>query len=638
MVPYRRMETLLAHQRNDMCNMLRMEREGVSDRGGDGGNLTTLIQTKVGWYGSPVGSGKTRTIAGLVVATRCAEGDHSDHGVPMDNPSWVRQRVTQGDHIHRVVRVPEESVSCCDRSIVVVGLSVLHQWRQDMQAMGLNVLVLNTKREISKFVGHLVSTLAETRELTPPARTDAEVAEGIAYLDKFDCIVLTVNSYSCFTQEMDRPETRSRTGPGESYLSARCAVKFRRIFFDDYGHFSIRAYLPLKTCFAWLVSAVSMPEGSGNDSGIYGNVSWHVPSCRGMGTLSTPFAGLPRYEVRRLLVHTPEHEIGFANVVEHHVRVRPVSRAVGHVIPHVPEQVAAALQCGDIHLAVQMMGGSATQTLMEVATDRLCREMRRVQFRIQEASGRGEETRGMAVLVERRNELQRQVTALEERCESALAEPCAICGDNMQVPAVLSCCNNITCTECILLWERQCSSRRQHARCPFCRSSDYVVIPFRGSGGIGAADDRAGHEGAAGDPGVVGLPSTIEALKSIILEDTRCKILVYSAHDNVPTKIKGLCNELGVKCIVQVSGHSTTRQRLIEEFRKGDCSVMYMDTATQAAGINFPEIGKIVLWDGDRIPENLRMQIVGRGRRLGRREDLHVYTLSTEALRNAPQH
>ena len=102
------------------------------------------------------------------------------------------------------------------------------------------------------------------------------------------------------------------------------------------------------------------------------------------------------------------------------------------------------------------------------------------------------------------------------------------------------------------------------------------------------------------------------------------RIIIFSEEDATYAVIKKKLSDRGIKC-GEIRGRSETRDRLIMQFKKGDPSVLFLNSKSNGAGINLQECTDIILYHA--MSDRTRTQIIGRANRIGRASDLHVHQL-----------
>ena len=77
-----------------------------------------------------------------------------------------------------------------------------------------------------------------------------------------------------------------------------------------------------------------------------------------------------------------------------------------------------------------------------------------------------------------------------------------------------------------------------------------------------------------------------------------------------------------------VIGNRKTRDQSIDNFKNGNARVIFLNSKFNGAGINLQEATDIILYH--EMPASTQNQIIGRAKRIGRIEPLHVHHLQLE--------
>ena len=173
-----------------------------------------------------------------------------------------------------------------------------------------------------------------------------------------------------------------------------------------------------------------------------------------INTLRRILSGVP---LRQIVVCIPS-QLGLPIIEEHlhHCRcaVSIASAVAGYIEPDVMMQI----ETGDIHGAIQALGGDASTTnIVDLVRTRLERSLQEANLRIQL-------NRNREVWRLRAEQLQRDIGLVNDRFKSILAdEQCSVCMESFSNP-ILTPCHHVFCLQCIVPW-----FEHQHT-CPQCRT------------------------------------------------------------------------------------------------------------------------------------------------------------------------
>lgn len=506
----------------------------------------------LGLLRDPVGSGKTRSVVEF------CKSSLDVHQVQQWRATSQRQ-LRYSDHFTETVDVNKKFGNMLRGSVVVAGLSNIFQWEAELKTAGVekDSIVVRTTKSLEAF-----------RE------------------KKGDFAIVVV---SCtFYARLQR-------------IARADDMCFQRVFYDDCRSLHIPGYVPIVARFWWLIDAIQGNEADAT----------RFPCC----TMLKRRDVAPCELLPHITVHTPEELIIFnASVLRHDVLVRPVSSMVGAMMSlGLPTNINVLLQVGDVAKAAVELGGTATMSFDEVVQSCFKKQLALVDNAIHRL-----ELRQMPVTERLANERKKLLSRLDHITKNSseiLKLPCMICHDDITNPVVATCCQNVTCSECILSW------RVKTKTCPFCRAQGSEIVPFRVDGPESTDPEPA-------SPDAPELKTALEALQEIVMNHS--SVLVYSEAMGMSAQIADLCASLGKTCVTDLYGHCVTRQRAIGSFRDGKIDVIVMDANWDYAGIDLPTVDAIVLYHEIQ-SQHKNMQIIGRGRRLGRTKPLHVYQFRCKA-------
>ena len=110
----------------------------------------------------------------------------------------------------------------------------------------------------------------------------------------------------------------------------------------------------------------------------------------------------------------------------------------------------------------------------------------------------------------------------------------------------------------------------------------------------------------------------------IIKKNKNGKYLIFSEEQESFTLISKILIENDI-LFVEIKGHISTIEKNLDYFKTGKIQVLFLNSNTNAAGINLQETTDIILYH--KMPINNENQIIGRANRIGREIDLNVHHL-----------
>jgi len=287
-----------------------------------------------------------------------------------------------------------------------------------------------------------------------------------------------------------------------------------------------------------------------------------------------------------------------------------------------PANVVHMIQNGAIDQALKELGIDATneKNLISIATSKLDKEIAIAKLKI------GDEPDANKKWVDKLTYLNTKRADLIKRIEDNCKADCPICLASMEGYASL-CPHCYACahTECITAWIAKSGA------CPSCRAGVNVktLIVLKESEeeaeykGNNEDDDDEKEEEVTEDTMFNTRSEAFEfLLKSLNVEGNR--VLVFSGYDVVNERIESVFKSLDLQ-YKSLKGSVETRSKKLQEFKRGECRFLTIDSRSDSAGIDIPETTHIIIYHN--MEDNYKQQIIGRGQRIGRSASLIVYEM-----------
>jgi SNF2 family DNA or RNA helicase len=180
---------------------------------------------------------------------------------------------------------------------------------------------------------------------------------------------------------------------------------------------------------------------------------------------------------------------------------------------------------------------------------------------------------------------------------------CLICMGEYEKPAMLRCCHNMYCFECIMLVTNDTK------KCPTCRSLIYqnsITI-------INKKMDEEDYQ----------KKQKYDSLLEIIGNNINGKFMVFSNFTETFNKIQELLDKHHVS-YSQLKGSAQEMTKTIDMVNEGKIKVLMLN-ANYQAGVNLEMITDLVFFH--RASPQTEQQIIGRSHRLKRTNPLNIYYL-----------
>jgi hypothetical protein len=372
---------------------------------------------------------------------------------------------------------------------------------------------------------------------------------------------------------------------------ASMPVRWRRFIYDEADSHLVPSMPRLHAAFTWFVTA-----------------TWRVlerftsTTTRKKGELFNMLKGIPLHLI--VIVNDIATD-GLPPIQTIRHTYRQPSSIVGAVERHLNVDILRQIDAGDIQGAVLAMGGnSSTSNIVDIVRTRMTRSLEEAEYRLSRG-GNNDHWQS------RVTQIKTDIRQVNVRFHNILTDDtCAICTDSFTNPA-LTPCHHVYCLQCIATWIHTTPS------CPHCRACvrpDQITTLLGECGGtMNSGVDRAHNQ----------TNLTRMDILDTIVNKTRVanqRILIFSEHDASFDMIKQL---LPSSSYGLLRGHSTTRERILAEYRAGSRPILLLNSRMNGAGIDLPFTTDIVLFHS--MPLELETQAIGRGQRIGRTSPLRVH-------------
>ncbi len=192
---------------------------------------------------------------------------------------------------------------------------------------------------------------------------------------------------------------------------------------------------------------------------------------------------------------------------------------------------------------------------------------------------------------------------------------CPICYDPVQKPVVVPCCNNVYCMPCLAK-----VIQMGRNRCACCRADiDTSKLTL--------VDTEPARKRAKV---VVKMRTKLEQCLAELTEalgNPEHRVLLFSTYDGTFRTISDALETQKISFeTIQGCGNQITSA--IERFERGDNRLLFLNARHHAAGLNLPMTTHLIIYNC--MSDNMRMQVIGRAQRMGRKSPLQVIQLLNE--------
>jgi hypothetical protein len=140
---------------------------------------------------------------------------------------------------------------------------------------------------------------------------------------------------------------------------------------------------------------------------------------------------------------------------------------------YIDRETSDMISAGNISGAIQRLGGNETSNIFELIKSKLQVKLEQRNYQLRTAIINNNSISNITHHNTKRLTLLRQLNEIKEQYTQRLNENCSICIDQLEKPVLVPCCQNIMCGSCILEWVKT------HNTCPLCRSSiDHSTLVY----------------------------------------------------------------------------------------------------------------------------------------------------------------
>lgn len=215
-------------------------------------------------------------------------------------------------------------------------------------------------------------------------------------------------------------------------------------------------------------------------------------------------------------------------------------------------------------------------------------------------------------------EVKKKIQDIKDRIFKDNVDP--ITYDEIVTPVITKCCQNkfefSSLTEYLL---------KSKQACPMCRQpmnpKDLVLL-----------DDKKGKEEVNApqarnsvDDLFENKEQAMEKLLSKMKKDS--KILISSGPTGNFGEVLRVANK-NKMTIRQLTGNIQTKNKILDEFRKGILNILYLPAYESGSGLNLIEVTDMILYH--KMPNGIEDQVIGRCQRFGRTTPLNIWKVYFE--------
>lgn len=507
-------------------------------------DIEKVTETVIGINANQTGYGKTLELVTLILRDKM-EWD-------IEEPYVVENVKTKASGLVKTIFMTEKEKM--DTTLIITSQSIIHQWVNEFSFTHLYVTTVTTRKE-----------------------ADNVVAED------YDVVIVSPTMYN--------------------RLTARYSDSaWKRFIFDEPGHIRVPAMRKVHAGFYWLVTAT--PNAIQAQHHRCRNSFMHDM------LQSINYWEDIEYHFSDIIIKNDEKFIreSFQMPKTNHLYHKCYNPIYQTIKGLASEKISEMVSSGDIHGAIEALGGKETKNITELVKRKKMEEMEEIKAKIRIYQIRDDEKK-IVEWKSKAERVQRQIEELDERFAEILGKQCNICFEPIEKPVMDPSCQNIFCGKCLLQWLKNKNT------CPLCRyvidKSELVYISL---------DEKEQSFKKKKNR----LPTKTNKIVDLIQENPDGSFLIFSSSDSSFKPIRNILNENKI-CFSEISGRATQRENSIEKYRNGEIRVMFLNSSFNAAGITLTETTDLIIYH--EMSEYYLTQIIGRANRLGREKELNVHHL-----------
>ena len=515
-------------------------------------NIKYNINMNYGILADKVGAGKTFEIIGLLCHTLIPK-QHS--------------RILSSGHYTSIKF--EDREECIKTNFIIVPHNLILQWKRVLDYTKLNYYMINKRSHID----HLKSVynIFEGEE-NPEINPDNCVVN-------YDVILISATMLDFFYNKF--PD-----------------VKWSRLIIDEVNTIKLPVYYTIKANFIWYITAT--PSGikwirrnyirdmiAGINKNLFNKIV-----IKNNDTYVTNSMALPQLNQIIINCDTP-------------IGIRMISEFVS-------SDIINMLHAGNIKDAILKLNCNidTDDNIINVIKNKLEKDIhnRKLELEYMERllpSDRRTHDESIKKLKDKIISLETRLKNITDKIKTLEKDSCPICLDDIKTPALIPCCNNLFCLQCLAVIHNK--------RCPMCRNpftmKDLHII---------------NNEIIKTNKIEKKLLSKKENLINIIKKKVNGKFLVFSNYENTNDNIGKILVDENIP-FSKLGGNINVINNTIEKFKNGKIKVLLLNASNYGSGLNLQMASDIIIYHEMTI--ELQTQIIGRSQRMGRSEQLNVYYL-----------
>lgn len=558
-------------------------------------NTDILMHSQLGIIGDVVGSGKTLSILSLIASDPVID---------------ITMEASFNYYSSGYTETKRDRIEVKPFNVIVIPHTIYKQWASTIEKMTTLTYfgIFNTKS--FKSFTDIFNDEVKSKEFN------------------YDIILISNTRFSDFSSL--------------SIKFWKSSDKISRYIFDEADIIKIKAWTNINASFEWFVTSsyksllnpyrrIKYRNDAGELANYYnyelGFVHRHVMSGLSTGYVRNIMCSIsfPKLQKQQLFIKNCEEFVKQSFSLPDYI-MRIIKCDTPNFLKvlnkNVSQDILNRINAGDIKGAIEKVNCKKfnEEDLIAGITNELEEKLKnyKIQYEMKSQMTYSSETAKNEALIKMKIKIKgvsKKIQSIKAKMEES--KMCAICYDNLDNTTVSPCCNTKYCFGCLSKW------LHSNKNCPFCRAKldfDSLVV----------VSDTVKPKETVKKP----IHDKNYHLREIIhkqLGNPNFKMLIFSEYTNSFIKIREILESFKLS-FRTVSGTTATINKTVRLFKQQETSdkidVLLLDARFCANGINLENASDIVLYHS--MNEDVTTQIIGRGQRPGRREQLNVWKLCYE--------
>ena len=512
------------------------------------------IETNYGILADKVGSGKTFETMGLI-----AYGQ-----IPIERDRIISSSifaVTKYKDLQKAIKT----------NLIIVPHNIITQWEATFEYSTLKTFVVSKRVDVDYI--EFEENIFDTQK--PSIDADYNETNCMPY---YDCIIVSSTMFDIFY---------------DKFIN----IKWARIIIDEIVSIKLPTNLEFKCNFLWFLTAT--PSG--------------IKMVR-RNYIRSLVMTMSDYIINNIIVKNNDDYIDESMklpAIKQIIIKCLTPKELNIIKGYVDDEILTMLNAGNIQDAITKLNCNieTSETILEVITKKIKKELynkkQELDYELKRIPDDAKIHEEKIKKIENKiSELSSKCTGIEDRVKSFKEKNCPICFEELQIPMLTPCCNNLFCVKCLT----NCN------KCPLCRekitlSTCIVINDVKGEPIIKESNL---------------LCSKVDNLLTLINSNPTGKFIVFSNYDRTFENLNKKLTDNNIVYSKLIGSHAVINST-IKRFEAGEIKVLMLNALNYGSGLNLQMATDIIIYH--ELELELETQVIGRAQRLGRTTQLNVYYL-----------